>query len=424
VALVGSSSSGKSTLLNALVRKQVAATDQTECTRIVTQYQDGQPARVEVFGLDGVETELPGVLHRSYGRPADEIDYAMAYFPCDRLRNDYCVIDTPGLSTNTAQSERATRRALIGPTNMPKADVILFVTKEVELLLQEKDFLGDIGATRRNTLFVVSCADRMGGNVFERDPFAVAREVADKMAMRHAGLAIAVVPVSGKLAEAAEFGVERPDAASIAGLSPINEALDWELLLGDQSTADTAELARLQELVGQYGIVHGREHAAKGTVHFSDWLRQRSGIDAVHSAIKTCFLRSADVLKARTALEDIRAIAHQTKRTREVLQAVDAARADDALHPIRELAAVEHLTKWDPENPLIKEFDEVSGITADCTRFGLSPNASAREIRRAIEERIATCQERQVSSPPPAEAAALPVLRYSYLLLHRATHDN
>ena len=287
VALVGRSSSGKSTLLNALVRNRVAATDETECTRVVTLYQDGQPPRVEVFGLDGGKSEEPGVPPKTYGRSADEIDYALAYFQCDRLREDYRVIDTPGLSTNTAQSERATRRALLGPTKMPKPDVVLFVTKEVELLAQEKDFLGDIGATRRNTLFVASCADRAGGNVFERDPFAVAREIADKMADRHAGLAMDVVPVSGKLAEAGEFGIERRDARIIAGLQPINDALDWELLSSDQSTG---ELARLQELVGQYGIVHGREHAAQGPVYFSDWLSQRSGIDALHHAIKTCFL--------------------------------------------------------------------------------------------------------------------------------------
>ena len=417
VALVGRSSSGKSTLLNALVRNRVAATDETECTRVVTLYQDGQPPRVEVFGLDGATSEEPGVRPKSYGRPADEIDYALAYFRCDRLRQDYRVIDTPGLSTNTAQSERATRRALLGPTNMPKADVVLFVTKEVDLLAQEKEFLGDIGATRRNTLFVASCADRAGGNVFDRDPFAIAREIADKMATRHAGLAMDVVPVSGKLAEAGEFGIERSDARSIAGLPPIKDALDWELMSSDPSTS---ELTRLQELVGQYGVVHGREHAAQGPVYFSDWLSQRSGIDALHHAIKTCFLRTADVLKARTALSNIRTIAQRSGETgwrESVLRALDDAWNDDALHPIRELAAVERLTKWDPQHPLIEEFDEVGGIIPDGTRFGLDADASARDVRRVIEQRIARCQERQLNSPPPAEASALPVLRYSYQLL-------
>jgi hypothetical protein len=336
VALVGGSSSGKSTLLNALVRNRVAATDETECTRVVTLYQDGQPPRVEVFGLDGAKSEVPGVPPDTYGRPADEIDYALAYFQCDRLREDYCVIDTPGLSTNTPQSERATRRALLGPTKMPKPDVVLFLTKEVELLGQEKAFLGDIGATRRNTLFVASCADRAGGNLFDRDPFTVARGIADKMAARHAGLAMDVIPVSGKLAEAGEFGIERSDARSIASLPLINDVVDWTQLVKDDSTGNAAELARLQQLVGQYGIVHGREHAANGPVYFSDWLRQRSGIDAIHDAIKACFLRSADVLKAKTALDDVDAIAHHSGHTAwrpAVLKAIDEARAGRGRDP-------------------------------------------------------------------------------------------
>ena len=151
-----------------------------------------------------------------------------------------------------------------------------------------------------------------------------------------------------------------------------------------------------------------------------DWLSQRSGIDALHHAIKTCFLRTADVLKARTALEDIRTIAQRSGETvwrTAVLKAVGHAWNDDALHPIRELAAVERLTKWDPQRTLIAEFDQVGGIIADGTRFGLDAEASARDVRRVIEQRIAECQERQLSSPPPAEAFALPVLRYSYQLL-------
>src|SRR5262245_51290536 len=48
VAVAGRVSSGKSTLVNALLRRRVAPTAAGECTRVVTWFRYGVPPRAEV----------------------------------------------------------------------------------------------------------------------------------------------------------------------------------------------------------------------------------------------------------------------------------------------------------------------------------------------------------------------------------------
>ena len=53
VAVTGRVNAGKSTLVNALLRRRIAPTDVTECTRYACWFQHGVPERVEVVGPDG-----------------------------------------------------------------------------------------------------------------------------------------------------------------------------------------------------------------------------------------------------------------------------------------------------------------------------------------------------------------------------------
>jgi predicted GTPase len=79
VAVVGRIKSGKSTLVNALIGRQVAPTDIGECTRLVTRFSYGTVDHVEVIMADGSRQVLPfdehgaipadlGVLEAVHGR--------------------------------------------------------------------------------------------------------------------------------------------------------------------------------------------------------------------------------------------------------------------------------------------------------------------------------------------------------------------
>ncbi|MFF2553850.1 dynamin family protein [Nocardia sp. NPDC058058] len=65
VALAGQLKAGKSTLLNALVGQDIAPTDATECTRLVTWYRNGPSPRVTAHATDGARADV--VVRRGRG---------------------------------------------------------------------------------------------------------------------------------------------------------------------------------------------------------------------------------------------------------------------------------------------------------------------------------------------------------------------
>ena len=70
VALAGRVKAGKSTLLNALVGERLAPTDEGECTRIVTWYQEGVTYQVEVVPRDGEPRVAPFTRRRRRADPS------------------------------------------------------------------------------------------------------------------------------------------------------------------------------------------------------------------------------------------------------------------------------------------------------------------------------------------------------------------
>src|SRR4029077_618450 len=59
IALAGTLKSGKSTLVNALVGEDIAPTDATEATRIVTWFRNGPPPKVTANPRGGRRSNVP-----------------------------------------------------------------------------------------------------------------------------------------------------------------------------------------------------------------------------------------------------------------------------------------------------------------------------------------------------------------------------
>jgi hypothetical protein len=198
VALVGRVNAGKSTLLNALVGQRVAPTNETECTQVATLYRFGAPARADVVGLDGSVATIPihGALPDELGRSAAEIDHVVAHIPSGLLR-EYELIDTPGLATMNSTSSAATRRALTDPPSahgLDRPDVTIFLCDGAPRA-DETAFLHDMGASRIDTLALLSHADAFGDGPFgDADPFELGAHQAERLAKHRARLTGALLP--------------------------------------------------------------------------------------------------------------------------------------------------------------------------------------------------------------------------------------
>jgi hypothetical protein len=425
VALVGRVNAGKSTLLNALVGQRVAPTNETECTQVVTWYRFGAPARVEVIALDKSVSTIP-VQHRlpdQFGRPAAEIDYVVAYIPSGLLR-EYELIDTPGLATMNSTSSAATRRAMVDPTSgygLERPDGTLFLS-DGAARADEVAFLNEMGATRVDTIALLSHADTFGEGAFGSvDPLEMAARHAERLKSQLARLAGAVQPVSGLLAEAALTGhLTEDDARALQQLSNFE---DFELAgvlagQGDASAGLPEETVdRLLELVGEYGILHGREMAGKGAAALAQWFAEKSGITGVREEITRRFLSRSDALKARQILNKMQDLAATSPYRPQIDSILETARMQPGLHALRELSALELVLQWDPTHPLVQELDHLSVAASPAETLRLAATADQAAISNAAQQACMRCRRERLTTFSAAEREAWTVLERSYQLL-------
>ncbi|WP_439031873.1 dynamin family protein [Gordonia terrae] len=426
VALVGRVSSGKSTLLNALVGDRVAPTDRAECTRVAALYTEGNPQRVEVVGLDGTVTELPGPMRGDLGRPPEDIDHAIVHTPSRLLRERFQVIDTPGLSGFTDTAEVATRRVFGRPGKerdgrLPRPDVILFLLDDAAgPKADEVEFLTGSGASAQNTILVISQADLIAAD----NPMLKAQEIARRVWRRFPAIAGAVVAVSGLMAEAGVCGVTERETAQISRRGQLEP---WELLtiLDGGAPAppgiDVDELGRLEDLVGAYALDAGAEIARQGARAYCEWLHRVSGIDELRLAIGRRFLAVGDVLKARTVLAELRDAAYRSARREQFLEAIEEAETSPPLHRLREVGALEALARWQPDSDLVGELNLVVASRDVRVLLSLPPNAAPAQIADAARARAADCRSRRAFAATSAEREALLVLEQTYQLVRRGS---
>lgn len=292
VAIVGRLKSGKSTLVNALTQHIIAATGTLECTMAVSMYFDGAPARAEVIGTDGSVQRIPlgdGPL-TELGVPLDQVDHIEQFLPNSQLRR-LALIDTPGTATLTVENEARTRRILVDGQKDTKrasswADSLVFLSDSAPRE-DEKLFLSQLGMTPLTSIGLLSRADSFGAGAFgHRDPLDYAREHAQAIAGELRNSVSQVLPLSGFMAESALVGRVTGDVArTLATLAPLGrEQLLDVIELPDPSMVVPGFTAPMRDMlldtVGEYGIIAGREIAAReGAVGLMRWMVERSGIN-------------------------------------------------------------------------------------------------------------------------------------------------
>jgi hypothetical protein len=181
VALAGSLKAGKSTLLNSLVGQDIAPTDATECTKVVTWYRNGvspsvtawydgdRAANVPVQRRDGRLTFDLGAL------TAAQVDRLDVEWPASTLAQT-TIIDTPGTSSLSRDVSARTLAMLTPENSSSGADAVVYLLRTLNAT--DVSFLGQIGASigqllsnrRAPRLYLLAQIRSFGFNVASPEP--------------------------------------------------------------------------------------------------------------------------------------------------------------------------------------------------------------------------------------------------------------
>ncbi|WP_432924392.1 dynamin family protein [Microbispora sp. CA-135349] len=412
IAVAGAVSSGKSTLVNALLGLPVAPVDAGECTRLVTQYEYGDDdGRVEAECEDGrvvVTRLLPG--HRmppDLGVPPERVRRLRVRLALDTLRA-ITVIDTPGMNTVTAENEQAARRMLFGTDgDDDRAQALIYVLRYVQrfddaTLAEFRSLTDACGMSCVNTLAVLTQIDRRGD---EEDPWPTARRLAARAYEDLRTSVFDVVPVIGLLAETARtpaLGPEELEAlTALAGLD--DDDLDFLLLdlddiPGPPESPIPAEMTRrLVARLHRYGLRVAVAAVREGEEALRRTLLEMSGFGSAASAGTVAaglahFARRAEQLKALTAITQLRRLALEdaTGADRAALDVL-AAELDETrpiaagLSGLRIFAAVEAVGRGQLVLPgdMQAELFRMARTDDPAGQLGLPPGTPARDVAEA-----------------------------------------
>ncbi|WP_125727169.1 dynamin family protein [Kibdelosporangium aridum] len=330
VAVVGRLSSGKSTLLNALLGSAVSPTGEGEVTKVVYLFRHGMWDSAVAHPRDG-SSDVPlrldnGRLPGSIPIPADRLRYIDVTLTAGLLERA-TLVDTPGLASTSVETSAATSRMLADTQDAAvEADALLFCLNtslkddEAQAVQAFRAGKGGRRLSGGTAVGVLTKADHQGKD--RRTAWKTAGELARRMSSAHADLFSCVVPVVGLLAEAATTGGIRerharalsalarawnPDQSEIA-------LLDKEMFLDADGPVPVEERQQLVDLLGMYGIGELLEALRSGVAGHAAALievaRKASGFDAMTARLEVALGGRADALKAAAALEELIELAY------------------------------------------------------------------------------------------------------------------
>ena len=438
VAIAGKVKAGKSTLLNALVGEELAPTDASECTRIVTWYRDGLTYRVSVVPRGHAPqparfTRTDGAIDVDLGgTKPDDVECIDIEWPSSSLR-EFTLIDTPGVASLTQEvSERAVEFLAPSDDTPTAADAVVYLLRHIhptDRRLLEAFREDDLAqATPMNAVAVLSRADEIGGA--RADALASARAIAERYRKDNAlrRLCQTVVPVAGLLAQGGAT-LQQAEYNAIAQLAAMPADDRMRLMLTvDRFLADDARLPvvagvrqRLLDRFGLFGIRLAVELVGSGqtptAASLSTELVQRSGLGELRNVLRSHFAERSHVLKARSALLEVEAVLRDPSAVRSVdlLANVEALRA--STHEFAELRLLNQCRNgqvpWDDAD--LEDAERLLGTdgTGGRERLGLAPDASDDEVRGAAMAAVTRWRRRAENplSPRPVQTAAAVLAR-------------
>jgi len=406
VALAGRVSSGKSTIVNALVGQRVAATDIGECTRVVTWFHYGAPERATLTRRNGTTAALSltaeGTLPAHLGEDPTAVERIDVWLSSQVLQQ-MTIIDTPGLASLTGAGQ-VTEELLAIDTDsraaISFADALVLVMAgdvhedDVAVLDAFKDLLGGLATTSVNAIGALNKIDRIGGG--RPDAVDIGIERAARLSGVLRGLLAEVVPVVGLLAQTTECAaLGDADMRALGALAQMDETgrsllvLSVERFAGRDAEVSTTARKQLLDKMDITGVRAALDlltsgHDVASTVRE---LARRSGIQALREDLIRRFAHRVDALKAEWAIATLERLtggsfpASMAGRLEEIV-------VEPAMHPLLEVRALRTATTEDdliPEEFIIDLITLTEGQT-ERERLGLPPAASVTECQAAAAE--------------------------------------
>lgn len=459
VAVAGRISSGKSTLVNALIGRKVAPTAAGECTRLVTRFSAGTVDRVEVILRDGRTVALPfepdGTIPRDVATRAGvglaDVSHLEAHLTSGLL-GEITVIDTPGLGSLDAGSAARTRelldpQALLGTQHsaVAGAEAVLYVltqqarADDAEALATFTAATAGRDAGPVTALGVLTKVDTVAPESVrgpDGDPASTVWQAAVLLADQQAralGTRVAdVLPVVGLLAETCEAGVfSSADADALRGIAATDGATRAAMLLSADlfttldCTVPSGVRAGLLERLDLYGTscalraLEADPTMSAGRLRAA--LHAASGVQQVRGRLDRVFTARADAIKAAAALGSLTALVQRSGTMGEQVALRDAVerllRLPEA-HQLRVVEALTLLTSGAVTLPahLVAEAVRLGSETAPADRLGLT-GTPAPQLAAVALERAGWWRSFASFGASPAQSRVAHVVHRAYFLL-------
>lgn len=460
VAVAGRIKSGKSTLVNALIGREVAPTDTGECTRVVTRFQYGTVDRIELVFTDGARRPLPvgtdGGVPASLGVDPSRLSHVDAYLTNAALRG-LTVIDTPGLASADTASVARTQR-LVDPSSLAaEADAERLATVSAEAIAGAEAVLyvvtqgvrGDdtdalaaftkvtegsqagpsnaIGVLNKVDTIPPESVEGSGGDVWQAATLLAGQQL-DLLAPRVAD----VVPMNGLVAQTCEAGAfTSADGDALRALARIDEdewqamTLGADLFTSWECPVPSGVRNGLLERLDLYGIDTAVRLLRADPEMTVGALQQRlvasSGLPELRGRLNRLFRARADGIKAQAALAaltDISRSCGDAGERQRVHDAIEALLGRPEAHQLRLLQALTQVATGGVELPreLLDEVLRVGGGGSVAERLGMTGGDPAAHARYALE-RAGWWRSFAGLGATPAQGRVAHVIHRAYFLM-------
>lgn len=363
VGLVGRVSSGKSTLVNAIVGRRVAATAAEDCTRLTTIYRYGTPEAVDCVLVDGSRHPLPLAV--------GERDPVIAALPdpehlevtlsTARLKGT-TLIDTPGLQGTLGEATASMSEALTG------FDVLLYLFRG-SLRADDDQVAAEFSAATggrpaRHVVGLLSHADNFGAGAWdETDPIDAARISAADLHQRHPGRFAAMLAISTLLGESARTGRFTEDRTlQLRRLADVSPDLLRFAGLVPPPGVPTEVMTDLLAVAAPYGVAHGRRHA-ETPARLSAWAESRSGFNDLEIHLEQVARPLVLASRLERVAETVSALVPRfpPAERRHAATVIERHVSGPRFHLIRELQAHRDLVRDAPGHPLRRDLEQLLG---------------------------------------------------------------